>query len=71
MTRTGKRVSRLGMLLTSELLDELRQVFPREPLNLKTDPNEIWYREGQCSVVDVLEAKFKEVNKNLLNQKIL
>ena len=65
------RGSRLGVLLTAELLDALHDVFPREPLNIKATEREIWFREGQTSVVEVLEMKFKEMNKNLLDRKVL
>lgn len=71
MNTKNNRGSRVGVLLTSELLDALRDVFPREPLNVKATERELWFKEGQTSVVEILELKFKEVNKNLLDHKVL
>jgi hypothetical protein len=65
------RGKKLGALLTPELIEAIAQTFPREPLNLQAQPNEIWFREGQCSVAEILQAKFDEVNTNVLAEGVL
>lgn len=71
MKKIKKRGSELGALLTPELIKAIRETFPRKALSLKIEQNELWFREGQCSVAEVLQAKFDEVNNNVLNQEIL
>lgn len=66
-----QRGSRVGALLTPEILDAISEIFPREALKLNASVAEVWHKEGQCSVVDILRAKHKEVNKNILNKELL
>jgi len=69
--QSKRRGSELGMLLTPEIIRAIANTFPRVALNLHVEPNELWYREGQCSVVEVLQAKYDEVNINILNKELL
>jgi hypothetical protein len=60
---------KLGELLTPDLVEAIAEAFPREPLNPNTPVNELWFREGQCSVAEILKAKYNEVqNKDKITE---
>jgi hypothetical protein len=58
--------NRLGLLLTEELVQEIADLFPIHiPLVSDTD-RQVWYKAGQCSVVEVLRNKLSDISDNPL-----
>lgn len=71
MAILNERGKRLGELLTPDLIEAVAIAFPREPLSLHTPVNELWFREGQCSVAEIFKAKYDEVQANAIITEIL
>lgn len=61
----------IGEIITPEIITAVAKMFPREPLNLHAPPNELWYREGQCTVAEILQAKYDEVQSRTIITEIL
>lgn len=55
----------VGVLLTPELIKAISLLFPRKPLNINVSEKQLWLEEGRCTVVEVLQAKYDEVNRTI------
>ena len=58
--------NRLGVLLTEELVSEIAELFPIHIPLLSDSDRQVWYKAGQCSVVEVLKSKLADVSDNPL-----
>jgi len=56
----------LGLLLTEDLLKVLHHMFPPKNPTLGMTNDHIWYQAGQRSVVEILQSRFDESRKNIL-----
>ena len=68
MSPTG---SRLGILLSPELLEAIEELFPLRPPLMTDSDRQVWFKAGQYSVVEVLRSKFEEANDNPLSHRVL
>lgn len=57
-------------LYSVDLIKELRKLYPRKHPHMGMPDREIWWRAGQSSVVDGLEASLQDRDDNILETKI-
>ena len=58
---------RLGLLLTTDLLDALEGLCPARPPDPKDSEREIWMKAGERRLVEVLKAKYEEAAGEVLS----
>lgn len=54
--------------VTSSMLKELNEVFPKKDFTTKDDLRDIDYHSGQRSVVNYLQHQFEIQNENILTK---
>lgn len=57
------KYNRLGSLLTEEILTLLSETFPHRCADPKDTEREIWMKAGERRLVDVLIAKYNEMQE--------
>ncbi len=58
--------SRIGSMLSLELIVALEELFPNRCASLKDSDREVWFKAGQHDTVNFLRSAFDESNENIL-----
>jgi hypothetical protein len=59
---------RLGFLVSPELLSDLNSLYPHKHPTMNMTDREIWVAVGERRVVDMLQAKYLEVQENIMKE---
>ena len=59
--------TRLGHLLTGDLLETLQALYPAKAPDPKDSDREIWMKAGERRLVETLQAKLEEAQEDILS----